>query len=203
MNEAILFFGKQVVLLIVMLFGMFLGELVTGFLFEKTLNFFERCLYSFIFIVFLVLGSWVPDFLAVSEMDFYAELLFFSFWGFVCVLMARLGIPILSVPGFLSKKKRCLRRQIYDVHIVRANMEKSGLPPEIVAGVAAASFSPAGFFNRILHKDRIYIDRVLFSNALVNSKLTVRRIIGLLVRVFSISPEQAILLYEKSDKEKS
>ncbi|MCK4491525.1 MAG: hypothetical protein KAU03_02800, partial [Candidatus Altiarchaeales archaeon] len=88
---------QQVLVLFLMLVGIMVGDVVASSMFGRIRGSIKQISYLLLFVIFLVMGNYVPAFLGIPHPSPTVSIVLFGFWGFLSVFVSRVIIYITDV----------------------------------------------------------------------------------------------------------
>lgn len=200
-------FISQVVVLGLMLIGMIIGDSIATSMFGRVKGMIKQLLYFFLFVVFLVIGNYIPSFLGIPNLSLFSAIVIFGFWGFSAVFFSR--AILYSMDFVISLTKKLLEKKSEGIEIdvmtlVRYLSNKGVSTMDISEILTYASLSKKKV-NKILENfskrkrvdEKIKVDPHLLVSKL-SKKMDLDNISEILIKVFKISPEKAVWIWRKS-----
>lgn len=195
----------QVMVVLMMLAGMFLGDYVSCLLFGAISGRGKRLAYTLLFVVFLVVGGYLPAFL--GAMDFYGAVILQTAWGFSSVFASR---GILFAAGCLFSALRSLRsrkkkRPDADLGYVVRRLQAAGLCGADIETVLAAALDSRKSAAALQKKARrgglirrAQVNPCRLAAAAHQIGLPPSEVTELLSGSFGFSPEKAATVWQRS-----
>ncbi|MBN2014084.1 MAG: hypothetical protein JW778_02790 [Candidatus Altiarchaeota archaeon] len=200
-------FVDQVIILLLMLTGMLVGESATSSLFGYVRGKTKQLLYLLFFVVFIVFGNYLPSLMGLPNLSFLDSIILFSVWGFLSVFFSRTLIFLLDhSTSFLrglnkgGKNKITVDAQNLIRHLRQKGLnwkEINSILSDLTGSSKKAESLQKKAENGRLNK-KIPINPHELTVAVHGIGFTAEEITDLLVRAFSLTPEQAANIWRES-----
>ncbi len=184
-------FLSQVIVLLLMLLGMILGDVAATSIFGRVKTTLRQIIYLLLFVIFLVIGNYLPAMLRIPNPSLYTAVLLYGLWGFLAVFISRgilhLADFIMDVVQRLLNRNACKRRNI--------SIEYKSMEGFLRGKVDSDKLD--GILNEITEsrkRDIIYVNPRKLCHVLAKEKLTRDDILCVLVKYLKISPEHAVFI---------
>jgi len=206
MDQLTLFLG-QVIVVLMMLAGMFLGDYISFLLFGGIVGRIKRLSYTLLFVVFLVVGSYLPALLGAGVIGFYGSVILQTCWGFSSVFASRL---ILFASGRLvsllsGRRHRKKKRPAADMGHIVSCMQESGLSRQDIVSVLTASLDSSR--RAVALQEKALRGRSITPAQMNPCRLAAAAhrvgmgpedVTGMLAESFGFSPEKAATVWRRS-----
>ncbi|MEM4347631.1 MAG: hypothetical protein QW802_03490 [Candidatus Altiarchaeota archaeon] len=201
-------FISQLVVLGLMLIGMIIGDSIAISIFGKIKGVSKQLLYFFLFVVFLVIGNYIPSFLGIPNLSLFSAMVIFGFWGFSAVFFSRAILHLITFFVNLMKKalgKKSEGIEIDAIILVRYLSNKgvnSSYIGEILSDTTSLSKKKADKILEKFNKGEKVKEKIKVNPHLLTSKLSKKmdldNILEMLVTIFKFSPERAVKIWRES-----
>jgi hypothetical protein len=206
MDQLTLFLG-QVIVVLMMLAGIFLGDYAAHLLFGGIGGRIKRLAYTLLFVVFLVVGSYLPAFLGAGIIGFYGSVILQTCWGFSSVFASR---SILFASGLLLsrlswRRPRKKKQPAADMGYIVRRLQELGLSRQDIEAVLAASLDSRKSASALQKKAQ---EGGLLRSAQMNPcrlaaaahrfGIDPEAVTELVMDTFSLTPEKAATVWRRS-----
>lgn len=194
---------QQVLVLFLMLVGIMVGDVVASSMFGRIRGSIKQISYLLLFVVFLVMGNYVPAFLGIPHPSPTVSIVLFGFWGFLSVFVSRVIIYLTDViRGQINK----IMKHGGAEHVVELREVIDHLSPrlemESIKKVLMQSTPYPKKIEKIFKKvedkgmergeGEIQVYPTRLSRSLMGEGLGEDEILDVLIKILGIQPEKAV-----------
>jgi hypothetical protein len=195
-------FLNQVVVLLLMLAGMFIGDSASNSVFGRVKGTLRQLLYLLLFVVFLVLGNYIPSLIGIQIQTILNSILFYGFWGFLSVFLSRL--ILFSLDRLIHyrrnlKTKKKPQRFVDVIRLVR-HLRDRGLNAEEINLILSASTGSGRKAGKRGSKEKTPVDPYRLSSAFQRNGFDVNETADILVKFLKLTPEKAVRIWRDANK---
>jgi hypothetical protein len=205
--DALSSFAVQVAVMLLMLAGMAAGDYFASLLFGGVRGRLRRLACTLLFVVFLAVGSRIPEFFGLEELGLYQTALFYGIWGLSSVFAGRF---ILRSAEFAAEHaprpwQRRVRLPAADARVLFGSLREGGLSGREVRTVLAAASGCNRTASRMVRsaesgrlKGSVELNPCRLAAAVHRAGFSPKDAVGVLVASFGMSPEKAATVWERS-----
>lgn len=186
-----------------MLVGIMVGDVVASSMFGRIRGTIRQISYLLLFVIFLVVGNYVPAFLGIPHPSPTVSIVLFGFWGFLSVFVSRVIIYLTDViRGQINKIAKRRRAE----HVVELREVIDHLSPKLEMKSIKKVLMQSTPYPKKIEKtfkkleDRgmekmegeIQVYPIRLSRSLMGEGLCEDEILDVLVKILGIQPEKAV-----------